>query len=101
MRLDYHLDVAEVRVPRFAVEAQERIGKLFTLATLVWNILETKDRVEIVFHGLSREDPGRRINAFRSIMTSLGPDASPTFEEGPTGHVSDSSTHYQWLQVKR
>jgi hypothetical protein len=96
MRIDHHLDISEIEVPRFAVEAQERIGKLFTLATLVWNVLETKGSVEIVFHGLNREDPGRRIAAFKEIMSSLNAASTPSFEDGPEGHVGE---HYQWLLV--
>ena len=39
MRLEYKLELTQVAVPRFSVEAQEEIGKLFTLATLVFNVL--------------------------------------------------------------
>ncbi len=49
MRLEYEVQLADIEVPRFAVEAVEGIGKLFTLATLVLNVLETKPEVEIVF----------------------------------------------------
>jgi len=100
MRLDYHVDLSEIETPRFAVEAQERIGKLFTLATLVLNVLDTKPRVEIVFHGLNRDDPARRIAAFREIMASVSTASCPTFEAAAAGHIAESSTHYQWLEVK-
>ena len=48
MRLEYGFELSGVSVPRFSVEAVEGIGKLFTLATLVLNVLETKLKVEIV-----------------------------------------------------
>ena len=67
MRLEYGFELEECETPRFAVEAVEGIGKLFTLATLVLNVLATKDHVEIVFHGLNPEDPQRKIEAFREI----------------------------------
>jgi hypothetical protein len=101
MRIDHRLDISQISVPRFSVEAQEGIGKLFTLATLVWNLLESKESVEIVFHGLNPEDPGRRIAAFIEIMGSLGPEATPSFEAAPEQHIAASSTHFQWLVVKR
>lgn len=101
MRLDYHVDLSDIQTPRFAVEAQERIGKLFSLATLVLNVLDTKPVVEIVFHGLNREDPGRRIEAFKEIMASVGAGSTATFHARPQAHVAESSTHYQWLEVKR
>ena len=53
MRLEYTFAITEVPVPRFSIEAVEGIGKLFTLATLVLNVLAVRPRVEIVFHGLN------------------------------------------------
>ena len=70
MRLEFGFELKEVSVPRFSVEAVEGIGKLFTLATLVLNVLETKPRVEIVFHGLNPEDPEHEIAAFKEIVSS-------------------------------
>ena len=45
MRLEYGFELQECEIPRFAVEAVEGIGKLFTLATLVLNVLATKQKV--------------------------------------------------------
>ena len=101
MRLEYGFELAECEVPRFAVEAVEGIGKLFTLATLVLNVTATKDRVDIVFHGLNPEDPERKIQAFREIAESA-PDSAPlTFSPGQRGSVPGSSSYYQWLTVSR
>ena len=69
MRLEYSFELAKVEVPRFSVEAVEGIGKLFTLATLVLNVLASKAVVEIVFHGLNPEDPESKIEAFREIIS--------------------------------
>ncbi len=49
MRLEYGIEVSRIEVPRFAVEAVEGIGKLFSLAALVLNVLDTHEQVEIVF----------------------------------------------------
>ena len=101
MRLEYGFELAECEVPRFAVEAVEGIGKLFTLATLVLNVIATKDRVDIVFHGLNPEDPERKIQAFREIADSA-PDSAPlSFSPGRNGSVPGSSSYYQWLTVTR
>ena len=101
MRLEYSFSLDEVEIPRFAVEAQEGIGKLFTLATLVMNVLETHRAVEVVFHGLNPEDPQRKIASFRQIMDTRLGSSEIAFEEGEAGSVRASSSSYQWLVVKR
>ena len=78
MRLEYSFELAKVEVPRFSVEAVEGIGKLFTLATLVLNVLASKPVVEIVFHGLNPEDPESKIEAFREIISGSEDGASLT-----------------------
>ena len=99
MRLEYGFELADCEVPRFAVEAVEGIGKLFTLATLVLNVLATKERVEIVFHGLNPEDPERKIRAFQDIAGSSPTGPELVFAAGRHGSVPSSSSSYQWLTV--
>ena len=70
MRIEYAFELSQVDVPRFSVEAVEGIGKVFTLATLVLNVLDSKPRLELVFHGLNPEDPERKIVAFKEILGS-------------------------------
>ena len=70
MRIEYGFELSQVDVPRFSVEAVEGIGKVFTLATLVLNVLETRPQVELVFHGLNPEDPGKKITGFKEILAS-------------------------------
>ena len=101
MRLEYGFELAECEVPRFAVEAVEGIGKLFTLATLVLNVLASKDRVDIVFHGLNPEDPDRKIQAFRKIADSAPDAGSLSYSAGESGSVPGSSSYFQWLTVTR
>ena len=100
MRLDYSFELSKVEVPRFSVEAVEGIGKLFTLATLVLNVLESKPVVEIVFHGLNPEDPESKIEAFREIITGSDDARSLTFEFGKGGRVPGSSSSFRWLKIK-
>ena len=101
VRLEYTFELAEVTVPRFSVEATEGIGKLFTLATLALNVLDTRERVELVFHGLNPEDPAKKIEAFRRILSSSGTKWSLQFDPGEGGSVPGSSSYYQWIAVGR
>jgi len=101
MRLEYGIELNEIETPRFAVEAVEGIGKLFTLATLVLNVLETKRAVEIVFHGLNPEDPDRKIASFREIIATCGSTPEVQFEAGASGRVAGSSSSFQWVVVSR
>jgi hypothetical protein len=86
-------------MPRFSVEAVEGIGKLFTLAALILNVFETKDQVEIVFHGLNPEDPNAKIAAFREIMAGSETGGSLRYDLGKGGSVPGSSSSFQWMTV--
>jgi hypothetical protein len=101
VRVEYTFELSQVSVPRFSVEAVEGIGKIFTLATLVLNVLDTRERVEIVFHGLNPEDPARKIEAFQQILSGAGTARPITSEEGAGGRVPGSSSSFRWLIVRR
>ena len=101
MRLEYTFHLADVPVPRFSVEAVEGIGKLFTLATLVYNVLAIKTRVEIVFHGLNPDDPGRKIDAFREIIGTAENVSGLRFTPARGGKIPGSSSYFQWLVVEK
>jgi hypothetical protein len=96
MRLEYGFELSEVEVPRFSVEAVEGIGKLFTLATLVLNVLDVKAKVEIVFHGLNPEDPDAKIEAFKEIVSGSQTGQPLHYELGIGGHVPGSSSYFRW-----
>jgi len=99
MRIEYGFELSQVEVPTFSVEAIEGIGKLFSLATLVLNVLETKKQVEIVFHGLNPDDPDSKIKAFNEIITSCRNRPTLHFEPGDGGHVHGSSSYFRWVTV--
>ena len=101
MRLEYGFELSEVEVPRFSVEAVEGIGKLFTLASLILNVLDTKTKVEIVFHGLNPQDPESKIDAFKEIISGSGGAKGLSFEPGSGGQVVGSSSYYRWIVVGR
>jgi hypothetical protein len=101
MRVEYRFELSALETPRFSVEAVEGIGKLFTLATLVLNVLETRREVDLVFHGLNPDDPERKINAFREILE--GSPHTPGFEveRGRGGQVRGASSYFQWVTYRR
>jgi hypothetical protein len=101
MRLEYGFELSEVAVPRFSVEAVEGIGKLFTLAALILNVLETKDRVEIVFHGHNPEDPETKIEAFKEIVGGSEGAGNLKYHPGTGGRVPGSSSYFRWIIVSR
>lgn len=101
MRLEYKFEISQLDVPRFSVEAVEGMGKLFTLATLVLNVLEAKPRVELVFHGLNPDDPERKIQAFLEVISSSETGEHLETERGRGGRVPGSSSYFQWVSVKK
>ena len=101
MRLEYSFELSQCEVPRFSVEAVEGIGKLFTLATLILNVLEARPSVELVFHGLNSEDPGRKIEAFKEILGSCASAKGIIYDLGNGGRVPGSSITFQWIVVRR
>ena len=101
MRLEYSIELSTIDTPRFAVEAVEGIGKLFTLASLVLNVLDSKSSIEIVFHGLNPEDPERKIAGFKEIISSCNETRRLEFRDGKSGRVPGSSSSFQWLIVSR
>ena len=101
MRLEYSFELSQVEVPRFSVEAVEGIGKLFTLATLILNVFDTKSKVEIVFHGLNPEDPESKFNAFKEIVAGSETAGDFRYEVGAGGRVPGSSSSFRWVTVSR
>ena len=99
MRLEYGFELSQVEVPRFSVEAVEGIGKLFTLATLVLNVLEIRSKVEIVFHGLNPEDPENKIEAFKEIISGSRFAKSLRYEPGKGGRIPGSSSYFRWVTI--
>jgi hypothetical protein len=99
MRLEYGFELSQVEIPRFSVEAVEGIGKLFTLATLVLNVLEVRSKVEIVFHGLNPEDPEHKIEAFKEIASGSRFPKTLRYELGKGGRIPGSSSSFRWITI--
>jgi len=101
MRIEYGFELSQVDVPRFSVEAVEGIGKLFTLATLVLNVIESKHKVEIVFHGNNASDPEAKLSAFQEIVAGAHSTHELTYSLGEGGQVSNSSSYFLWVLISR
>ncbi len=101
MRLEFGFELSNVKTPRFSVEAVEGIGKLFTLAVLILNVFETKEQVEIVFHGLNPEDPETKIAAFKEIIGGSEEGGDLNYRPGSGGRVPGSSSYFRWIVVSR
>ena len=101
MRLEYGFELSNVAIPRFSVEAVEGIDKLFTLAVLILNVFETKDQVEMVFHGLNPEDPETKIAAFKEIVGGSEGGGGLNYQPGLGGRVPGSSSYFRWIVVSR
>ena len=68
---------------------------------MLLNVLDSKKRVEIIFHGLNPEDPDRKIEAFKEIADSAPTGAKHEFVAGESGRVPGSSSYFQWLTVTK
>ncbi len=101
MRLEYTFALDQVEVPRFSVEAGEGVGKVFTLAALVLNVLASRRQVDLVFHGLNPEDPVRKVEAFQRILESAQSGYQLKYTNGQGGSVPGSSSYYQWVTLQR
>ncbi len=98
MRIEYTFGLNQVDVPRFSVEATEGPQKLFTLATLVLNVLSAGERVELVFHSANPDEPHRKIEAFERILQSSPEKTALDFEEGESGRLS--GVYFRWLSIR-
>ena len=98
MRVEYKFGLQEVDVPCFSVETTEGPGKLFTLTTLILNVLSQKNRVDVIFHSPNAGDLPKKIESFKAILAS-GPAAPELeYEAGESGSLA--SSYYSWLSIR-
>ena len=74
---------------------------IFFILGLILNVLETKEKVEIVFHGLNPEDPETKIGAFKEIVGGSSSGGGLTYQPGTGGRVPGSSSYFRWIVVSR
>jgi hypothetical protein len=97
MRIEYNFGLERVDVPRFSVEATEGPHKLFTLATLVLNILQEVDRTDLVFHSANPDEPNRKIAIFQQILAAAPGVKAFKLAEGDSGRLG--GVYYQWISI--
>ncbi len=98
MRVEYSFSLDRIQVPRFSVETTEGPHKLFTLTTLVLNVLAECERADVIFHSPNQADLPKKIAAFKKILQS-GPAAPGlAFGGGPSGSLG--SCYYSRLNIR-
>jgi hypothetical protein len=98
MRVEYRFNLDQVEVPCFSVETTEGPPKLFTLATLVLNVLPASRAVDLIFHSPNQVDLPKKIHLFRQIIESA-PDSAPCeFSEGDSGSIGTS--YFMWIRIR-
>jgi len=98
MRVEYTFSLDRVKTPSFSVETTEGPTKLFTLTTLILNVLAEVHRAVVIFHSPNREDLPKKIHAFEQILRSSPAAPDFTFTPGDSGVISTS--HYQWISIR-
>jgi hypothetical protein len=97
MRIEYRFSIDQVEVPCFSVETTEGPPKLFTLSTLILNVLPVAKRVDVIFHSPNQADLPKKIHAFKQIIQSA-PNALPCeFSEGDGGSIGTS--YFLWISI--
>jgi hypothetical protein len=97
MRVEYQFGLKEVDRPRFSVEATEGPAKLFTLATLVLNVLHQQPRVDVVFHSPNSQDLTRKVERVKVILGSAPDAPSLQYEDGKSGDIG--GIYFRWLSI--
>ena len=98
MRVEYKFELDDVDIPCFSVETTEGPGKLFTLTTLILNVLSQRDRVDVIFHSPNAGDLPKKIESFKAILAS-GPSAPELgYQSGESGSLA--SSYYSWLSIR-
>ncbi len=98
MRVEYNFGLQNVDVPCFCVETTEGPHKLFQLTTLVLNVLEEKNRVDVIFHSPNQSDLAKKIRAYTQILSSEPHAPKFEFEEGESGSLG--SSYYCWVSIR-
>ena len=98
MRVEYTFSIDNIAMPCFSVETTEGPTKLFTLTTLIVNVLAEKGCAAIIFHSPNREDLPKKIVAFEHILRSAPSAPTFKFQQGEAG--SSGSSYYQWISIQ-
>ncbi len=98
MRVEYRFNLDQVDIPTFSVETTEGPPKLFTLATLILNVLPIAKRADVIFHSPNQADLPKKIHAFRQIIESAPDTLKCEFSEGDAGSIGTS--YFVWISIR-
>lgn len=98
MRIEYNFGLQNVDVPRFSVEATEGPDKLFTLGTLVLNVLHERSQVDVVFHSPNPEEPQRKLEMLKTILGGAPGAKELVYSDGETGRLG--GVYFRWLSIR-
>ena len=98
MRIEYNFGLDRVDLPVFSVEATEGANKLFTLATLVLNVLGGCGEVGLVFHSPNPDEPPRKIALFQQILGNSPNKPDLEYEDGEAGSLG--GVYFRWLSIR-
>ena len=98
MRIEYNFGLDEVELPAFSVEATEGAQKLFTLSTLVLNVMAARGRAQLVFHSANPDEPQRKIEMFQRILGSSPNKPDLEYEPGESGSLG--GVYFRWLSIR-
>ncbi|MEE9281458.1 MAG: hypothetical protein V3V67_14895 [Myxococcota bacterium] len=97
MRIEYNFGLDKVGTPCFSVESIEGPHKLFTLATLILNVIAARPRVDVIFHSPNQADLPRKVAQFEKILASAPSAPEFRLEEGNSGSLG--SSYYVWISI--
>jgi hypothetical protein len=97
MRIEYNFGLQNVQIPRFSVEATEGPDKLFTLGTLVLNVLYERPRVDVVFHSPNPDEPGRKMEMLKTILSCAPGAPAITYDDGESGRLA--GVYFSWVSI--
>jgi hypothetical protein len=97
VRIEYNFNLDRVDVPCFSVEAEEGPQKIFTLTTVILNVLAERPRADVIFHSPNPGDLPKKVTQFKKILASAPAAPNFDFKQGESGSLG--SSYYLWLSI--
>ena len=97
MRIEYNFNLDQVDVPCFSVEAEEGPQKIFTLTTVILNVLAERPHAAVIFHSPNPGDLPKKLEQLKKIIRSAPAAPVLDFKEGESGSLG--SSYYRWLSI--
>jgi len=97
VRIEYNFNLDQIDSPCFSVEAEEGPQKLFTLTTVILNVLAERPRADVIFHSPNPGDLPKKVSQFKKILGSAPAALAFDFKQGESGSLG--SSYYLWLSI--